>query len=272
MFGFSLKLKASAGKRPKEITSNESLPTTGMAFKLTRKQIKGVYLRIDRHSEQIRVSAPHLLPLPLIYQFLLEKQEWIHQKQAQIKSANTQRGIQPPYSDNQTITLLGQNHLIRIQHDKGPEKGHKRGKDRALINGNVIEIHTRSSPIHPHKLQELINQQLKIKLKEYLLSRLPYWSAQIGVTVNHVGIRRMKTRWGSCNIRDKRISINLALVHLPEHCIDMVLVHELVHLHERYHNARFYRLMDQFMPDWRKWHTILDKREPKVSEFVQPPE
>jgi len=70
----------------------------------------------------------------------------------------------------------------------------------------------------------------------------------------------MKTRWGSCNIRDRRIWLNLELIHMPKGCIDMVLVHELVHLHERHHNARFYALMDQFMPDWQRWHTHLKRK------------
>ncbi|HAS23318.1 MAG TPA: M48 family peptidase, partial [Idiomarina loihiensis] len=74
----------------------------------------------------------------------------------------------------------------------------------------------------------------------------------MGAYSNSFGIRAMKTRWGSCNIRSKKIWLNLELVKKPVECLEYVLVHELTHLFERYHNARFYALMDEFLPDWRE--------------------
>ena len=60
----------------------------------------------------------------------------------------------------------------------------------------------------------------------------------------------MKTRWGSCNIGARRIWLNLELAKVTPGCLEYVLVHEMVHLLERYHNKRFHRLMDRFLPDW----------------------
>jgi predicted metal-dependent hydrolase len=60
----------------------------------------------------------------------------------------------------------------------------------------------------------------------------------------------MKTKWGSCNISDKRIWLNLVLAKKPPECLEYILVHELVHLLERHHNRRFKAFMDDYMPNW----------------------
>ena len=73
----------------------------------------------------------------------------------------------------------------------------------------------------------------------------------MGVTVADWGVKLMKTRWGSCNIRTRRIWLNLILIQKPLICLEYVLVHEMIHLLEASHNARFYQLMERFMPDWR---------------------
>ena len=81
----------------------------------------------------------------------------------------------------------------------------------------------------------------------------------MGVQIKEWGVKQMKTRWGTCNIRAKRIWLNLELVKRASHCLEYVVVHELVHLHERLHNARFWGLMDQFMPEWRAYRDELKK-------------
>ena len=77
------------------------------------------------------------------------------------------------------------------------------------------------------------------------------WEKVVGVTCNDWGVKQMKTKWGACNTTDKRIWLNLELAKKPTICLEYILVHELVHLHERNHNDRFIALMDKFMPKWR---------------------
>jgi predicted metal-dependent hydrolase len=73
----------------------------------------------------------------------------------------------------------------------------------------------------------------------------------MGVTVAQWGIKKMKTRWGTCNIKARRIWLNLELVKKPVLCLEFILVHEMVHLLERHHNDRFRAFMDKLMPRWR---------------------
>ena len=70
----------------------------------------------------------------------------------------------------------------------------------------------------------------------------------MGVQVNEARIKKMKTRWGTCNPAARRIWLNLELAKKPSTCLEYVVVHEMVHLIERRHNDRFRKLMDRFMP------------------------
>ena len=95
-----------------------------------------------------------------------------------------------------------------------------------------------------------LNDWYRENLKEVIPVFVKKWESIIGVEVYYWGIKNMKTRWGSCNIRDHRIWINLQLAKKTPECIECVVVHEMVHLLERGHNKRFYEYMDRFMPEW----------------------
>jgi hypothetical protein len=88
-------------------------------------------------------------------------------------------------------------------------------------------------------------------LVERVLLRPMIGEPVIGVNVADWGIRRMKTRWGTCNRGARRIWLNLELAKKPPPCLEYILVHEMVHLLERHHNDRFKEYMDRFMPQWR---------------------
>ena len=82
----------------------------------------------------------------------------------------------------------------------------------------------------------------------------------MGVQVAEWGVKRMRTRWGTCNIRAKRIWINLELAKRPEQCLEYVVVHEMNHVLERGDTKRYYALMDCWMPDWKRWRNELNGR------------
>ena len=77
------------------------------------------------------------------------------------------------------------------------------------------------------------------------------WGRKIGVKVNGWSIRRMKTRWGTCNHQKKNISFNLELAKKPESCIEYVVLHELLHLVEEKHSEKFTALLSKYMPKWK---------------------
>lgn len=77
------------------------------------------------------------------------------------------------------------------------------------------------------------------------------WAPILGVGVNQIFVQQMKTKWGSCNPRARSIRLNTELAKKPGECLEYIVVHEMVHLLEPTHNARFVALMDQFMPTWQ---------------------
>lgn len=86
-----------------------------------------------------------------------------------------------------------------------------------------------------------------------------HWQHKMGVIPTYCGVKKMKTKWGSCNTDAKRIWLNLELAKKPPECLEYILVHELVHLLERKHNERFKAYMDEFLPDWRERRDLLNK-------------
>jgi predicted metal-dependent hydrolase len=88
-------------------------------------------------------------------------------------------------------------------------------------------------------------------MREQLPELIARWEPMIGVEIAEYGIKKMKTRWGSCNLAARRIWVNLELAKKPPSCLEYILVHEMVHVLERHHNDRFREYMDRFMPQWR---------------------
>lgn len=128
---------------------------------------------------------------------------------------------------------------------------------------NWIKKHLKTVHLHAETLLRTLdsesnqeNRRLqswhRAEMKALLPQLISKWEPIIGVRVNEWGIKIMKTRWGSCNTRKKRIWLNLILMQKPLICLEYVLVHEMVHLLEASHNQRFYALMSQFMPDWKQ--------------------
>ena len=104
-------------------------------------------------------------------------------------------------------------------------------------------------------LQEWYRAQLKALVPHYIAK----WEKIMGVQVSEFGIKKMKTKWGTCNTAAKRIWINLELAKKPLECLEYIVVHEMVHLLERSHNARFIAYMNQFLPQWRNLKEELNR-------------
>jgi hypothetical protein len=96
-----------------------------------------------------------------------------------------------------------------------------------------------------------MNEWYRGELKAKMPSLIAKWEEIIGVKVNDFGVKNMRTKWGTCNIRAKRVWMNLQLAKKPFACLEYIVVHELVHLLEKNHTPAFIEYMDKFMPGWR---------------------
>lgn len=107
--------------------------------------------------------------------------------------------------------------------------------------------------------QTIMNEWYRSELKKLIPAIIDKWSATLGVTIDAWQVKQMKTKWGSCNIEKKRIWLNLELAKKPVQCLEYIVVHEMLHLLERHHNERFFRLQEQFMPQWRFYRSELNR-------------
>jgi predicted metal-dependent hydrolase len=110
-----------------------------------------------------------------------------------------------------------------------------------------LRCHGTSRQSREAALQDWYRRLLRKRLPELIAK----WESAIGVKIAECRIKRMKTRWGSCNVSARRVWLNLELAKKHPSCLEFILVHEMVHLLERHHNDQFREYMDRFMPKWR---------------------
>jgi predicted metal-dependent hydrolase len=216
---------------------------------LTRKRVKNINLRIDRQGN-VSVSAPMKCSINYIQQFLQKKSAWITLHQTRLRNClqTCSQGLQ---SGDEHL-FLGKAYILII-HEHAEQT-------KVVLEGLKIHCYIQAAATLD-KIRALLKIWQKHQMQAVLPELMQKWQAIIGVQANHWGIRAMKTRWGSCNTKQKRISLNLYLMQYPLICLEYVVMHELVHLLEASHNKRFYALMSKFMPDWLDAKNLLKSRQ-----------
>lgn len=109
------------------------------------------------------------------------------------------------------------------------------------------------------KRKEVLNEWYRKELKMTLIPLIEKWSERLDVSPHSVGVKQMKTRWGTCNHKSKTVWFNLELIKKPIHCIEYIVVHELAHLIEEKHNDRFRTLLDVHLPKWQQYRAELNE-------------
>ena len=107
--------------------------------------------------------------------------------------------------------------------------------------------------------RKLFEKFYRKELENNLSKSIKKWEKKIGVNTKEVRIRKMKTKWGTYNDKEKIIWLNLELAKNPFHCIDYVLVHELVHLKETKHNDKFIKCLESAYPKWQQHKEELNR-------------
>jgi predicted metal-dependent hydrolase len=154
---------------------------------------------------------------------------WI--KRNQRKFEGQVRISQREYRQRESHYFQGRRYLLNIIETEATPKV-------VLKSKKYIELFVR--PETPfEKLHEIMTEWYRVQLKKEIPAIIEKWEPILKVKVANWQVKQMKTKWGSCNIEKKRIWINLELVKKPEHCLEYIIVHEMVHLLERYHNEKF---------------------------------
>lgn len=212
----------------------------GIKIEVVKKNIKNMHLAVLPPQGQVRISAPIHTGEEVIRLFAITKIGWI-KKQVE-KFQNQPRQTQREYVSGESHYLWGRRYKLQIKHAGATNKVEIKANQLILT---VREIST------AEQREKVLNEWYRANLKAKLPALFKKWEDKIGVKANFIGVKNMRTRWGSCNVRDKRVWINLQLAKKPFHCLEYVVVHELVHLLEKSHSPVFVAYMDKFLPDWR---------------------
>ena len=227
-----------------------SIEVEGITIEVTRKRIKNLYVRVNRRSGRIRVSCPVRISEKNLVRFIQSKSEWIF-KQLD-KAAKVQMEPEFKFISGEEHLFEGRTYTLKVFDGAS--------KSQVFLDNDHLVMKIRGNSGRD-KRERLLDDWYRDQLKKSIKKIIEHYQPIMNVEVKEFGVKKMKTRWGTCNIRDQRIWLNLRLAQKNMQCIEMVVVHEMVHLIERLHNKRFYSLMDSFMPDWRE----ADK---KLNSFV----
>ena len=219
----------------------------GIPIEITRKFIKSLRLRIYPPDGLVKVSAPMKYSEQLIRMHLQEKSAWIHAQRERIRARPIPKNSL--LQTGSTVDFMGKSYLLLVTEHHG--------QSQIKIDRELIHCYTTPNASEAQN-QILLERWYRHEMASLLPELLQHWEAVIGVKTVAWGIKKMKTRWGSCNTHAQRIWLNLSLIKKPLLCLEYVLVHELVHLLEASHNQRFYSLMTQFMPNWRDHQYLLE--------------
>jgi predicted metal-dependent hydrolase len=204
------------------------------------KDIKNVHLSVHPPTGRVRISAPKRMRLDTIRVFAISKLDWIRQQQMKLRAQ--ERETPREYVERESHYVWGKRHLLTVIEVEGPpsiEVKHSR---------LVLSVPPRTGE---ERRQALIEAWYREQLKEAVPPLLARWQRLLGVNVARFFVQRMKTKWGSCNPRTGTIRLNTELAKKPRACLEYLVVHEMTHLIEPTHNARFLALMDGAMPQWR---------------------
>lgn len=218
------------------------LTLSGIEIEIRRKSIKNMNIRVYPSKREVRLSAPYYLRDSQIQNFAASKLPWIKKHLANFKA-------HPPKSELKYHA--GEMHFVWGKEVELKVLEWNAAPQVKLQEDGILNLYVRKGS-NRQKRCAVLKEWYRAELKREIPKLIEKWEKPMGVSVKEFGVKQMKTRWGTCNIRARRIWLNLELAKKSPECLEYVVVHEMTHLLERLHNKRFHAFMDHFLPEWRK--------------------
>lgn len=216
---------------------------------VVRKDIKNIHLAVYPPTGRVRIAAPLRINEDAIRLFAVSKLGWIKRNQRKFKGQ--ERLSQREYKYRESHYFQGRRYLLNVIEADVPPKVILRSK-------TYIDLYV-GHETPTTKRQVIMNEWYRAQLKRQIPALIEKWEERLNVTDVEWQVKLMKTKWGSCTAEKKRIWINLELAKKPLHCLEYVIVHEMMHLLERHHNERFTAFMDKHLPKWRFFRDELNR-------------
>jgi predicted metal-dependent hydrolase len=226
----------------------------GQPVEVVRKNIKNLHLAVYPPNGRVRIAVPTRVDDEAVRIAVVSRLSWIRRKQAALTRQDRQS--EREMVARESHYFRGQRYLLEVVERAAPPA--------VRLHGRALRLCVRPGTTTARR-RAVLEEWYRSQLREQMAARLPEWERKVGARADFWSIKRMKTRWGTCNPIAGRIWLNLELAKKSPRCAEYVLVHELVHLSERRHGRGFIREMDRLMPDWRMRRAELN-REPLAHE------
>jgi predicted metal-dependent hydrolase len=220
-----------------------------MRVDVVRKDIKNVHLAVYPPKGRVRIAAPRRLSEDAIRLAIVTRLGWIRRQQRAFGEQDRE-GTREIVS-GESHYIKGRRYRLNVVEREAPPTVAIRGTRKLNIfvrPGSSLKVRS-----------AVLERWYRARLREQAADLFKKWEPLVGVRAAAWGIRRMRTRWGTCNTESSRIWINLELAKKPPVCLEYIIVHELVHLRERAHSDLFRALLDGLLPRWRSARDELNR-------------
>ncbi len=229
-------------------TASAYLTVAGINVDVVYKDIKNIHIGVYPPIGRVRVAAPDRLDDDQVRLAVVQRLPWIKRQRERLQSAERQ-------STREMVN--GESHYVwgnrlRLRVIERPGRAH------VEVESDRLLLYVRPGT-EADRRREVLDRWYREQLRHAVPSMISNWEMKTDVTVPKWSIRRMKTKWGSCNRETGHIWFNVELATKHPDCLEYIVVHEMAHLVERSHGERFTTLMDTLLPDWRARRDLLNQ-------------
>ena len=205
---------------------------------VVRKDIRNVHLSVHPPNGRTRIAAPRHLSDAAVRAFVISKLGWIRKQQRKLQEQ--ERETPREYLDRETHFVWGRRCLLRVVEHEAPP----------FVEWRQHRLTLSVRPNTPRERRaEILEAWYRAQLRAAAEPLVELWQTRLDVRLTSLFVRRMRTRWGSCNPTAGTIRLNTDLAKKPADCLEYIIVHELAHLIEPTHNARFVAELLNRLPD-----------------------
>ncbi len=226
----------------------ETIELGEVSIAVTRKDIKNVHLAVHPPDGRVTMSAPKATRLEVARAFAISKLGWIREQQKKLE--HQAREVPRQFIERESHYLWGRRYLMTVRHQDA--------KPNVMLDHKRIILTVRPGS-DAAKRAKVIHEWHKALLHDAVPVLIRKWEGKLKVELRGYFLQRMKTKWGSCNHRKQHIRLNTELVKKPKDLLEYLVVHEMAHLIEPTHNARFIAILEQHYPTWREARAELNE-------------
>lgn len=218
----------------------KQLTIGSITIDVIRKDIKNIHLAVYPPTGRVRIATPLNTTDEKVRLFAISKLGWIKKHQ---RNFDKQKRLPvKEFINRESHFFLGKRYLLNVIEQPG--------KQQVVVRHRNLDLYVKPGTSQEVKHQ-ILNDWYRERLKEMVSPLIEKWEKILMVKVNAFGVRRMKTKWGTCTIEAGRIWLNLELIKKPVSCLEYIIAHEMVHLLERHHNERFLAILSKHLPNWK---------------------